>query len=49
MIEISNQTVNVSEPFTNNEKPDITHKKWGCLVCGEDSWCGSDGCPLEPN
>ena len=19
-----------------------------CSVCGEDSWCGSDGCPLDP-
>lgn len=19
-----------------------------CAVCGEDSWCGSDGCPLDP-
>jgi hypothetical protein len=19
-----------------------------CSVCGEDEWCGSDGCPLDP-
>ena len=21
---------------------------WGCQVCGLDSWCGTDGCPLDP-
>lgn len=48
IIEINNQTDNVIEIFTNNERPETTHKKWGCSVCGEDSWCGSDGCPLDP-
>lgn len=24
------------------------NKKWGCSVCGEETWCGTDGCPLDP-
>jgi uncharacterized protein with PIN domain len=20
---------------------------WGCPVCGNDYWCGTDGCPLD--
>jgi hypothetical protein len=20
----------------------------GCSVCGMDEWCGTDGCPLDP-
>ncbi len=19
-----------------------------CPVCGEDDWCGTDGCPMDP-
>lgn len=22
--------------------------QWGCEVCGLDEWCGTDGCPLDP-
>lgn len=22
--------------------------KWGCPVCGMDEWCGTDGCPRDP-
>ena len=21
---------------------------YGCSVCGMDEWCGTDGCPLDP-
>lgn len=22
--------------------------KWACPVCGMDEWCGTDGCPRDP-
>ena len=22
--------------------------KWECSVCGMDEWCGTDGCPMDP-
>ncbi|MFT4757610.1 MAG: hypothetical protein ACI91R_002266 [Vicingaceae bacterium] len=22
--------------------------KRDCLVCGMDEWCGTDGCPMDP-
>lgn len=25
-----------------------TVNHWGCSVCGLESWCGTDGCPLDP-
>ena len=46
--EITNQTDIVIENCTNNLQIDLTQKKYGCSVCGEDSWCGTDGCPLDP-
>jgi hypothetical protein len=24
------------------------NKNYGCSVCGGDNWCGTDGCPLDP-
>lgn len=28
---------------------EITAKRWGeCPVCGMDEWCGTDGCPKDP-
>ncbi len=24
------------------------NKHYGCSVCGGDNWCGTDGCPLDP-
>ena len=26
----------------------IQLRKYGCYVCGLDSWCGTDGCPMDP-
>ncbi len=31
-----------------NELINSTKISRSCVVCGEDSWCGSDGCPLDP-
>lgn len=32
-----------------NAKECIESKiNYGCSVCGEDQWCGTDGCPLDP-
>jgi len=25
-----------------------TGKKYDCPVCGMDDWCGTDGCPMDP-
>lgn len=22
--------------------------RWECPVCGMDEWCGTDGCPMDP-
>jgi hypothetical protein len=26
----------------------IESKKYECPVCGMDEWCGTDGCPMDP-
>jgi hypothetical protein len=26
----------------------IVDRKYGCPVCGMDEWCGTDGCPMDP-
>ncbi len=46
--EINNQSENINELFSTSADFDKSSKKWGCSVCGEESWCGSDGCPLDP-
>ena len=23
-------------------------ESYGCSVCGMDEWCGTDGCPMDP-
>jgi hypothetical protein len=47
-LEITNQNDVVIENYINNHQLDFTQKKYGCSVCGEDSWCGTDGCLLDP-
>jgi hypothetical protein len=38
------------ETETKNKLVTIQKVKFlrSCSVCGEDEWCGSDGCPLDP-
>jgi hypothetical protein len=27
---------------------DFNFKRYECSVCGMDEWCGTDGCPMDP-
>ncbi len=46
-LEITNQNDIGIENYTNNLQIGLTQKKYGCSVCGEDSWLVTYGCPLE--
>jgi hypothetical protein len=37
-----------SIPIEKIQDLEIESKKYGCPVCGEDEWCGTDGCPMDP-
>ena len=37
-----------SIPIEKIQDLEIESKKHGCPVCGEDEWCGTDGCPMDP-
>jgi len=26
----------------------VSKKKYDCPVCNMDEWCGTDGCPMDP-
>ncbi len=41
------QTFQVENSKTERCKRSI-EMNYGCSVCGEDEWCGTDGCPLDP-
>ncbi len=48
MLEI-NPINNLLEAEYINKKECIeSNMNYGCSVCGEDEWCGTDGCPLDP-
>ena len=36
-----------SQTAFQNKPTEVTLWR-SCEVCGEDTWCGSDGCPLDP-
>jgi hypothetical protein len=27
---------------------DTNFKRYECPICGMDEWCGTDGCPMDP-
>jgi hypothetical protein len=31
-----------------DEATSISDSWNGCPVCGMDEWCGTDGCPMDP-
>jgi len=37
--------MNIKNKLTKNVNTVIFRE---CSVCGMDEWCGSDGCPLDP-
>lgn len=49
--EICTDTIKIFHQTAQNETFSTKQKciRWrSCEVCGEDTWCGSDGCPLDP-
>jgi hypothetical protein len=27
---------------------EVDFKRYECSICGMDEWCGTDGCPMDP-
>ena len=44
------ETINttVVEKIVQEETIEIIKASWECPVCGMDEWCGTDGCPMDP-
>lgn len=35
-------------PIAKVEHNIMIKLSWGCEVCGMEEWCGTDGCPMDP-
>jgi hypothetical protein len=41
-------TTQNQESVTIAVKMELFSMRRECPICGEDDWCGTDGCPMDP-